>query len=165
MLQNRNPLRFIKDHIANIVGMQKFMSSSKYIKYARENGCTIGEGTRFFGEKSIDMGAASLIEIGENCVITNRVRILAHTWDTPILHRHYDRSNAPKEPASGNVTIGDNVFIGENSIVLPDTSIGENTIIGAGSIVTNDIPSESVAAGNPCRVIMSLEEYNDRRKK
>ena len=163
MLGSRGFFRFAKDCIANIIGLQKYMSSEKYIEYARENGCTIGDGTQFFGEKSVDIGAGSLIEIGEDCVITNRVRLLAHTWDAPILRRRFGRSDAPESSASGKITIGDNVFIGENSIVLPDTSIGENTIIGAGSVVTNDIPPESVAAGNPCRVIMSLEEYNDKR--
>lgn len=164
MLQNRDFFRYVKDYVANILGLQKYMSSGKFIEYARENGCTIGDGTQFFGEKSVDTGAGSLIEIGEDCVITNRVRLLAHTWDAPILRRRYGRSNAPKDSARGKITIGDNVFIGENSIVLANTSIGDNTIIGAGSIVTKDIPPESVAAGNPCRVIMSLEQYNEKRK-
>ena len=57
------------------------------------------------------------------------------------------------------VTIGDNVWIGANSIVMPDVSIGENSVIGAGSIVTKDIPANVVAAGVPCRV---LREINDR---
>jgi acetyltransferase-like isoleucine patch superfamily enzyme len=153
----------MKDYIADLVGLQKYMSSQKYIEYAREHGCTIGEGTQFFGEKSVDIGAASMIEIGENCVITNRVRLLAHTWDPAILRRRFGQTDAPEESLTGEITIGDNVFIGENSIVLPDTSIGENTIIGAGSVVSNDIPPESVAAGNPCRVLMSLEEYNNKR--
>lgn len=155
--------RSIKDFIANLLGLQKYMSSERYVKYARENGCTIGDGTQFFGEKSVDIGAGSEIEIGEDCVITNRVRLLAHTWDAPILRRYFGQDNAPESSARGEIVIGDNVFIGENSIVLPDTSIGDNTIIGAGSVVSNDIPSESVAVGNPCRVIMDLEQYNNKR--
>ena len=163
MLRKKNVVRLIKDSIANMIGLQKYMSSDRYIEYARKNGCSIGDGTRFFGEKSVDMGAASMIEIGEDCVITNRVRLLAHTWDGPTLRRRFGQTDAPEESLTGEITIGDNVFIGENSIVLPDTSIGENTIIGAGSVVSNDIPPESVAAGNPCRVLMSLEEYNNKR--
>lgn len=163
MLNAEKITRYIKDYLADLVGLQKHMSSQKYIQYARGHGCTIGEGTQFFGEKSVDIGAASLIEIGEDCVITNRVRLLAHTWDAPTLRRRFGQDNAPAELLTGEITIGDNVFIGENSIVLPDTSIGENTIIGAGSVVSSDIPPESVAAGNPCRVLMSLEEYNNKR--
>jgi acetyltransferase-like isoleucine patch superfamily enzyme len=163
MLREGNVTRLIKDVIANLLGLQKYMSSERYIKYARENGCTIGDGTQFFGEKSVDIGAGSQIEIGEDCVITNRVRLLAHTWDVPILRRYFGQDNAPQSSARGKIVIGDNVFIGENSIVLPDTSIGDNTIIGAGSVVSNDIPSESVAVGNPCRVIMDLEQYNNKR--
>jgi len=163
MLNSEKFTRFIKDYVADLFGLQKYMSSQKYIEYAREHGCTIGEGTQFFGEKSVDIGGASMIEIGEDCVITNRVRLLAHTWDEPILRRYFGQDNAPQSSACGEITIGDNVFIGENSIVLPDTTIGDNTIIGAGSVVSTDIPSESVAVGNPCRVVMDLEQYNNKR--
>jgi acyl-[acyl carrier protein]--UDP-N-acetylglucosamine O-acyltransferase len=61
--------------------------------------------------------------------------------------------------------IEDNVFIGISSIILKGVRIGENTIIGAGSVVTHDIPPNLVAAGNPCKVIMTLEQYRDKRKR
>ena len=66
------------------------------------------------------------------------------------------------------VTIGDNVWIGGNTIILPGVHIGSNTVIGAGSVVTKDIPDWVVAAGNPCRVIRKITEddkkyyYKDR---
>jgi galactoside O-acetyltransferase len=59
------------------------------------------------------------------------------------------------------VNICNNVWIGANSVVLPGVTINENTVIGAGSVVTKDIPSNVVAAGNPCRV---LREINERDK-
>ena len=61
------------------------------------------------------------------------------------------------------VTIGDNVWIGGNSVICPGVTIASNTVIGAGSVVTRDIPAWSVAAGNPCRVIRAITE-EDRRK-
>ncbi len=61
------------------------------------------------------------------------------------------------------VTIGDNVWIGGNTVICPGVTIGHNTVIGAGSVVTRDIPDWSVAAGNPCRVIRKITDQ-DRRK-
>ena len=54
------------------------------------------------------------------------------------------------------ITVGDNVWIGGNVVVLPGVTIGSNSVIGAGSVVTKDIPSNVVAVGNPCKVIKEL---------
>ena len=59
----------------------------------------------------------------------------------------------------GEITIGNNVFIGAGSRILYDVTIGDNVIIGAGSLVNKSIPSGTVAAGVPCKVIGSFEEY------
>jgi len=56
------------------------------------------------------------------------------------------------------ITIGDNVWIGANVCVLPGVTIGDNCVIGAGSVVVGDIPANSVAVGNPCKVIKSITE-------
>lgn len=91
-----------------------------------------------------------LVSIGENSVITNGVTILAHDGSTRNLARY---------TKVGRVLIGKNTFIGVKSIILPGVKIGDNVIIGAGSVVTKDIPSGSVAAGNPAVVIGSTAEY------
>ena len=65
----------------------------------------------------------------------------------------------------GKVTIGDRVFIGASTIILPGVAIGNDVIIGAGSVVTRDIPDNSVAAGNPARVLTSTDLFISRRKK
>lgn len=64
----------------------------------------------------------------------------------------------------GKITIGSNVFIGADSMLLYDISVGNNVIIGAGSVVTKDIPDGSVAAGVPCRVIGTFEDFVEKRK-
>lgn len=63
------------------------------------------------------------------------------------------------------VVIGNNVFIGMNSIILPGVTIGDNVIIGAGSVVAKDIPANSVCAGVPARVIKTMDEYAQKFKK
>ena len=72
----------------------------------------------------------------------------------------------PVHPAARNtmyeygisIAIGDNVWVGGNSVILPGVHIGSNTVIGAGSVVTKDIPDGVIAAGNPCRVIRKITE-------
>ena len=63
----------------------------------------------------------------------------------------------------GGVSIGDNVFIGMHTTILKGVHIGNNVVIGAGSLVNKDIPDNCVAAGNPCKVIMSIEDYYKKR--
>lgn len=62
------------------------------------------------------------------------------------------------------MAIGNNVFIGMKSTILKGVHIGNNVIIGANSLVNKDIPDNCVAAGNPCKVIMGLEAYHEKRK-
>ncbi|MCW8333433.1 sugar O-acetyltransferase [Vibrio paucivorans] len=103
------------------------------------------------------------IYIGDSVMIGPNVTIATagHPID-PELRRKVAQFNIP-------VTIGNNVWIGANSVVLPGITIGENTVIGAGSIVTKDIPANVVAVGNPCRVLREISEhdkeyyYKDRR--
>lgn len=75
---------------------------------------------------------------------------------------HPIRPDIRKKQAQYNlpVTIGDNVWIGAGSIILPGVHIGENTVIGAGSIVTKDIPANVVALGSPCRVVREINEHD-----
>ena len=58
------------------------------------------------------------------------------------------------------MSIGNNVWLGANSVILPGVTVGENTVIGAGSVVTKDIPANVVAVGNPCRVLREIGEHD-----
>lgn len=98
----------------------------------------------------IDQSHCWLITIGDNVTLAPRVHILAHDASTK---QWLGYTKIAK------VKIGNNVFIGAGSIILPGVTIGDNTIIGAGSIVTHNIPDNTVAAGNPARVICTLEDY------
>jgi carbonic anhydrase/acetyltransferase-like protein (isoleucine patch superfamily) len=99
-----------------------------------------------------------LIHIGRNVSITQGVTILTHGFEWAALKATYPDMVSWSE----NVIIQDNVFIGLNSTILKGVTIGSNTVIGAGSIVTHSIPANSVAAGNPCKVIASTEEFFDK---
>ena len=103
-----------------------------------------------------------LITIGDNTTISFDCAFVTHDAATRVI-RNLPGQNL-ETVIYGKITIGKNCFIGCRSVILPGVSIGDNVIIGAGSIVNRDIPSNSVAAGNPCKVICSLEEYIEKHQ-
>lgn len=78
-----------------------------------------------------------------------------------IISSNHDTSNFKNHILAKPIIIGNNVWIGANSVILPSVNIGDNVVIGAGSIVTKDIPSNSIAVGNPCKVIKSKGKYTE----
>ena len=104
----------------------------------------------------LDPSHCWLIEIGNNVTMAPRVHILCHDASTKKFLGY---------TKIGRVSIGDNVFIGAETVVLPGVHIGSNVIIGANSTVTHDIPDNSVAFGSPARVFSSLEQYVEKERK
>lgn len=103
----------------------------------------------------LDPSHCWLITIGDNVTLAPRVHILAHDASTKE-YLNYTKI--------GKVNIGNNVFIGAESVVLPNVTIGNDVIIGANSTVTKDIPSGCVYAGNPARFICTIEEYINKNR-
>lgn len=122
--------------------------SQRLISQIRSGGGHVGENVDIYAS-SIDLGEPYFISIGDNVTITG-VKILTH-----------DASLKKKVgyTKTGKVHIGNNVFIGWGSIILPDTKIGDNVVIGAGTVVAKDIPDNVVVAGNPLRILCSYDEY------
>lgn len=120
--------------------------------------CTYGYnvtvGDNFFLNVNGKLMDSGKITIGNNVFIAPNVSIVTeeHAMDV--------RQRAEGLEYTHPVTIGDNVWICTGAIVLPGVTIGEGSVIGAGSVVTKDIPPFSLAVGNPCRVIRSLQEKN-----
>lgn len=122
----------------------------------REIGVKIGKNCSFISAPHFST-EPYLISIGNNTTISFDVVFLTHDGATRVLR---NLPNGNKETVIyGPIQVGNNCFIGCRSTILPNTKIGDNTIIGACSLVNKDIPSNCVAAGNPCKVICSLEEY------
>ena len=113
-------------------------------------GMKVGKNFRRLNGVILDPSHCWLIEIGDNVTMAPRVHILCHDASTKQFLNY---------TKIGRVTIGDNVFIGAESVVLPGVTVGSNVIIGANSTVTHNIPDGVVAAGSPARVICTLEEY------
>ncbi|MGO5163490.1 acyltransferase [Fusicatenibacter saccharivorans] len=121
-----------------------------------ERGMTVGTNFQRQNEVILDPDHCWLIEIGNNVTLAPRVYVLCHDASTK---RWLGVTKI------GRVTIGNDVFIGANSLIMPGVTIGNGVIIGANSIVTQDIPDHTVAVGNPARAICTLDEYLDKERK
>lgn len=115
-------------------------------------GSHIEVGKNFFANYNCTILDVAKVKIGDNCQIAPNVAI--YTAGHPV---HPDTRNTIYEYGI-EVTIGDDVWIGGNSVIFPGVHIGSNVVIGAGSVVTKDVPDWSIAAGNPCRVIRKSTE-------
>lgn len=126
------------------------------LEVAIDEGLTVGKNFKCLGGAIIDPGHVSLITIGDNVTFAPNVHILAHDAST---------RRALGYTMLGKVEIGNNVFIGANSTVLPGVTIGNGSIIGANSLVSHDVPENCVYAGNPAKKLMTTEEYYEKRRK
>ena len=123
--------------------------------YLAAMGVKIGEGCRIYGIPEEVFGSEPyLCRLGDHVSITSGVRFVSHDGGVWVF-----RDRFPDLDVFGPITVGSNVFIGINAIIMPGVTIGDNVVIGSGSVVTRDIPGNSVAAGVPARVLRSLDDY------
>ncbi len=115
-------------------------------------GTNIQIGENFYANFNVTILDCDKVNIGSSVMLAPGVQIYAvgHPIDPAL------RLGGPSVSETAPVNIGDNVWIGGNSVVLPGVSIGENSVIGAGSVVTKNIPAGVLAFGNPCRVIRAI---------
>ncbi len=126
-----------------------------------EYGNNIYIGTDSFVNVNCVFLDAAEIRIGQNALIGPGVQLLTvshplHARDRVIAAENRGPGGAPYVTHAAPISIGDSVWIGAGTIVLPGVTVGDNVTIGAGSIVTSDIPADSLAFGQPCRVQRSL---------
>ena len=136
----------IKNLIKKI--FSKIYGDSYDVYLLRKSGAKIGRNF-YYDNSYIDSSFRYLVEIGDNVTFTHAT-ILAHDASTKI---------PLGKTKIGKVCIGNNVFIGYGTIILPNVKIGNQVVIGAGSVVNHDIPDNSVAAGNPCRPICNYDSF------
>ena len=121
--------------------------------YRKYYGVTIGKNVRFTGR--MHWGSEPyLVEIGDNVTVANNVFFNTHDGGVSLFREKYPGVNV-----FGRIKIGNNVFVGNNTVFLPGVEIGDNVVIGAGSVVSRNIPGNCVVAGVPVKMIKDLAEY------
>lgn len=147
---DRSDFQRISQIVKELLGKSEgaFINPPFYCDY----GTHIEVGKNFFANYNCTILDVAKVIIGDNCQMAPNVAI--YTAGHPV---HPDIRNTAYEYGI-EVTIGDNVWIGGNTIICPGVHIGSNTVIGAGSVVTKDIPDWVIAAGNPCRVIRKITD-------
>ena len=143
----------ILDQLLGGRGKNLWITAPFYVDYGNNiyfgNNCEVNMNCTFLDSNEI--------RIGDNALIAPNVQIYTAFHPTNAADRfglpNADGSFSFCKTQSAPVIIGNNVWIGGGVIVLPGVTIGDNVVIGAGSVVTKDIPSNSVALGNPCRVV------------
>lgn len=153
----------VKKILYKISYYYSILTNDRFIYFLRKKGIKIGNGCIFRNRNTIriDITRPSLISIGDFVDFNRNFQILTHDYTTSVFIRKYGEFIN----SSGRVTIGNNIVFGTDVIVLKGVEIGDNCIIGAGSIVSKSIPANSVAVGRPAKVICSIDEYFQRRKK
>ena len=137
--------RYKKDQLRKI-GLYFILDSKKRTKYLIKHNVFASVGKNFFFQPR------KIPEIGRACRVSD---FMLNNMGLPRFYKYQ----------SGCIEVKNNVFIGSNTIILPNVRIGNNVMIGAGSVVTKDVPDNSVVVGNPARVIESFDEYLEKRNK
>jgi carbonic anhydrase/acetyltransferase-like protein (isoleucine patch superfamily) len=131
------------------VGLQKRCT---FVTLRKKSEIIIGNNS---GGSGITLLAAIKIKIGNNVMIGAHSMIIDTDFHHSDPNKRHDTTDIPAKP----VIIEDNVFIGANCMILKGITIGENSIISANSVVINSIPKNSIAVGNPCKVVI-IREWN-----
>lgn len=139
----------IFNHGSIIIGERVHIKATTVpVELAAINGGCIEIGDQTFLNYGVSISAHQLVRIGQRCLLGSYVNILDNNW-----HDIVDRS---RTPPSKPVVLEDNVWLGNQVIVLPGVTIGHDAVVGAGAVVVRDVPPRSVAVGNPARVIRSF---------
>ena len=131
----------------------RIMQTTNPVGWARKIGVNFPGGLHLYGRISWST-EPWIITLGNNVHITEGVKFLTHDGGTLLY-----RNRVPDLEITKPIVVGNDVYIGNNTIILPGVTIGDNVIIGAGAVVSKDIPNNSVAVGVPAKVIKTADEY------
>lgn len=141
-------IRTLVNELFGVSDETTFVNPPFYCDY----GCNIEVGGNCFINYNCVILDNAKVKMGDNCLLAPNVSIYTAG------HTLHPDARALGYEYGIEVTIGDNVWIGGNTVICPGVHIGSNVVIGAGSVVTSDIPDWSLAMGNPCRVIRQITE-------
>lgn len=128
------------------------------VAWWRVQGARVGHGCRILTQ--VECTEPFLLDIGDHVSVGTNAQFVTHDGAVWVLRQQTGRSDLD---LFGRIRIGNNVFIGNNAIILPGVDIGDDVIVAAGAVVSRRVPSDSVMAGVPARRIGSVADYRARR--
>lgn len=144
------------DYVAEAAGQLARRRLDRRWRKLQSMGMVIGRNVWLPSSTWIDTSYCFLISIGDHCGFGEGCLILAHDAQ---MDEFLDAARV------GRVNIRESCHIGARCIILPGVDIGPRTIVGAGSIISKSLPPDSVCAGNPARVICTLDEYLEKHRR
>lgn len=144
------------------IGLLVYVDSKLYMKFysilLHSTGIKINGKLRFIA-KSVKFDDFDKIELGDRLVVSSNVIFLTHDYSFTTALISIKEKPETDIGILGKISVGNNVFIGMNSLLLPGTKIGNNVIIGAGSVVRGTIPNNCVVSGNPAKVVKDITQH------
>lgn len=138
----------------------KFLGQKEYLNYLRKQGIVIGNDCEIYSDVSFG-SEPYLIEIGNHVRITKGCKFITHDGGVWVLRHKYGNNEID---LIKKITIGNNVHIGINTIIMPGVKIGDDVIIGCGAVVTKNVPDGEIWGGVPAKKIKTVKEYYDNHK-
>jgi len=125
------------------------------VGYAKYIGVNMGSNVHIYGSSFNMFGTEPwCVTLGDNVYITSDVIFICHDGGTLLF-----RNEIPDLEITATINVGNNVYIGVRSIILPGVTIGNNCIIAAGSVVAKNVPDNTVFGGVPAKFIKSIDDY------
>lgn len=143
-------------HRVNLIYANSSYESKR--KYLIKNGAVIGKRTRLNCHVDAFGTEPFLITVGEDCLFASGVNFITHDGAIKVLNT-LGRFGGQRMDNMAPIVIGNNVYIGMGTYIMPGVTIGNNVIIGANSVVTKDVPNDSVVVGCPAKKIKTVDEY------
>lgn len=151
-------MNIINSLISRVKYIHANLNDQNKREYLRKLGCRVGDRTRFIGKIDGFGSEPYLIEIGEDCLISDNVHFHTHDGGVKVLNTagYFGGERMDK---MARIKIGNNCFLGSGCRIMMGVTIGNNCIVGANSLVTKSVPDNSVVAGMPAKVICTLDEF------
>ncbi|VXC31305.1 conserved hypothetical protein [Flavobacterium sp. 9AF] len=126
--------------------------------YTISSNSKVEAGVESYHNGNLIVKGKGLFKIGNYCALGQDIKIILsnHVYNYPSLQYNFYRkrfNELPYKMDKGNITIGSDVWIGDNAILLPNITVGNGAIIGAGAVVTKDVPDFAIVGGNPAKII------------
>jgi acetyltransferase-like isoleucine patch superfamily enzyme len=135
--------------------LELILAKLRPVEYARRLGVKINGKVTIYGS-SYNMFSTEpfLVSLGDNVFISVGAKFICHDGGVLIFRRHQ-----PNLDIAAKIAVGDNVFIGAGAVILKGVTIGSNSIVGANAVVSKSVPEGQVVAGNPAKVVCSIDDY------